>query len=392
MRILLAQENKVLNDVLLMLLKSYDYDVVVTHDAVSTLAELKKEFPDLVLVDSNIKGESGIHLSKVIKEDFLTSFIPIIVLIDRKQVRKELLEIEQGVDDYIVSPPDPIDLQIRIEMAVRRATHQFFANSLTRLPGNREIEIVIRKLLDSDQQFSFGYVDIDRFKYFNDRYGYLKGDSVIIQTSQIISRAIKLRGRQNDFVGHVGGDDFVFVTSCDKEKAVAVEIIGEFDRLMFYHYSKEDRGRGHIQIRDRQGKASKIELMSISVALVNNKHTKIQSLIHLSEVAFEIKRYLKTFSKSAYLVNRRIEDKGLIRDVKRKSRIGGKLEEVKRVNLRKPLGQILLDKNIINETTLSEALMRHWKTGQRIGDALVSMGAVTFENINNALRLQKSMQ
>ena len=392
MKILLAQENEILNDVLLMLLKSYSHEIVVTHDASSTLAQLKSEFPDLILIDKNLKGDSGIHLSKVIKEDFLTSFIPIIVLIDRKQARRELLEIEQGIDDYIVSPPDPIDLQIRIEMAVRRATHQFFANSLTRLPGNREIEIVVRRLIDSGQQFTFGYVDIDRFKYFNDRYGYLKGDSVIIQTSQIISRAIKVHGGQSDFVGHVGGDDFVFITSCDKENAVAAEIIREFDRLIPYHYSKEDRQRDHVQVRDRQGKISRVALMSLSVAVVNNKQTKIQSLVHLSELAFEIKRYLKTFSKSAFLVNRRIQDKGVNRDVKKKNRIGEKIEEVKRTNLRKPLGQILLERNFINETVLSDALMRHWKTGQRIGDALVTMGAVTSGHITQALKQQESMR
>ena len=373
-----------------MLLKSFKYEVVISSNADDTLSAIKESLPDLILIDKDLQGKDGLEIPKVVKEDFLTSYIPIIVLIDRRQVRRDLLEIEQGVDDYIIKPPDPIDLQIRIEMAVRRATHQFFANGLTRLPGNRTIEIILNKIIKSNKIFSFGYLDIDRFKYFNDRYGYLKGDVVIIQTSQIISRTIKKFGNKSDFVGHIGGDDFVFITTPDKEEAIALEIIKEFDRLIKYHYSKEDRSEGSIEMEDRQGKMSKIPLMSISIALVNNENTHINNLVDLSEISSEIKGYLKSVSGgSKFLINRRVEDRGKNIRTKQTNKIRRKIESIRRANnLKKPLGQLLLEANLINEEALEEALVKHYRTGQFLGQTIVGMGLVEENEISKILKFQ----
>jgi diguanylate cyclase (GGDEF)-like protein len=389
MKILLAEKGGNFGKVLQILLKSYKHDLVTSKGANDTLAAIRETSPDLILIDRDLQDKDGLEMSKMIKADFLTAYIPIIVLIDRKQVRRDLLEIEQGIDDYIIKPPDPIDLQIRIEMAVRRATHQFFANALTRLPGNRTIEIVLKKVVQSNKEFSFGYIDIDRFKYFNDCYGYLKGDVVIIQTSQIISRTIKMLGNKDDFVGHVGGDDFVFVTTPDKEEAIVLEIIKEFDRLSPYHYSKKDRLSGHIETRDRQGKISKIPLMSISIALINNKDIKINSLVQLSEIASEIKGHLKTISGSKFLRNRRVEEKEKWIRTKQANDIKRKIERLERNNSKKPLGQLLLEADLINKELLDEALIKHWRTGQNLGQTLIGMGLVKKDDISNMLKLQE---
>ncbi|MDD5005249.1 MAG: response regulator [Candidatus Omnitrophica bacterium] len=389
MKILLAEKDESLIEILHMLLKSFKYEVAISRSADDTLSTIKEVSPDLILIDTNLSDADGLEVSKAIKEDFLTAYIPIIVLIDRRQVRRDLLEIEQGIDDYIIKPPDPIDLQIRIEMAVRRATHQFFANALTRLPGNRTIEIVLKKVIQSNDQFSFGYVDVDRFKYFNDHYGYLKGDVVIIQTSQIISRIVKEYGNKTDFVGHVGGDDFVFITTPDKEEVIAKEIIKEFDRLIPYHYSKEDRLRGYVETKDRQGKLSKIPLMDISIALVNNVNVKINSLVELSEIASEIKGHLKTIAGSKFLKNRRVENKGKTIRKKDADKTKGQIKRTEKPHPKRPLGQLLLEANLINEETLEEALVRHWRSGQNLGQTLVRMGLVDQDDILNMLKLQE---
>lgn len=388
MKILLVEKNKSLEEILHMLLRSFKYEVVIARTASDALSMIKITSPDLIIVDNDLVDMNGLEISKNIKQDFLTAYIPIILLIDRKQVRRDLLEIEQGIDDYLIKPPDPIDLQIRIEMAVRRATHQFFANGLTKLPGNRTIEIVLKKIIQSNQIFSFGYTDIDRFKYFNDLYGYLKGDFVIIQISQIISRAIKKFGNQTDFVGHVGGDDFVFITTPDKEDTIAQEIIREFDRLIPYHYSTEDRLHRFIQIRDRQNKLTKIPLMSVSIALVNNTNIQINSLIELSEIAFEIKSHLKTIDGSKYLKNRRGEDKGKKIREEESDNIDKGIKKAKKIDSKKPIGQLLLDEGLIKREQLDEALINHWRTGQSLGQTLIGMGLVREDDILRMLNLQ----
>ena len=389
MKILFVEKEGRFGDVLNMLLKSFRYDVTTLNGSSDAMTAIKVTSPDLILIDRDLQDKDGIEISKSIKKDFLTAYIPIIVLIDRRQVRRDLLEIEQGIDDYIVKPPDPIDLQIRIEMAVRRATHQFFANGLTRLPGNRTIEVVLRKIIESGKDFSFGYIDIDRFKNFNDNYGYLKGDEVIIQTSQIITRTIKTIGNQDDFVGHIGGDDFVFITTPDTEEAVSLEIIKEFDRLIPCHYSKQDRLKRFIESSDREGKLCQTPLMTISIALINNCDIKIDSLVQLSEIVTEIKSYLKTITGSKFLQNRRVHDKGIRTRARHANSIKKRIERFeKKANSKKPLGQLLVDADLINGVVLDEALLRHWRTGQQLGQVLVGLGLVKEEDIFKMLKSQ----
>lgn len=391
MKILLAEKDKSVREILTMLLKSFKYEVVVCEGAEDTLTAVKSEKPDLILIDRNLSDRDGLDISKKIKEDFVTAYIPIILLFDRRQLRRDLLTIEQGVDDYIIKPPDPIDLQIRIELAVRRATHQFFANALTKLPGNRTIEVMTKRAIESEKKFCFGYVDIDRFKYFNDRYGHVKGDKVLIQTSQIISRSVKSFGNPTDFVGHVGGDDFVFVTTPPKDTLISQHIIKEFDRLILLHYSKDDRLKGFIQTRNRQGKLSKMQLMSISIALVDNIYATIETPIELSRIAFDIKRHLKTLPGSNFLKNRRVRDKGLQVRPKKENKARKQTKITAQAKIKKPIGQLLLEADLISETVLDEALVKHWDTGQRLGSTLIGMGAVEENCVLEMLKLQETV-
>jgi hypothetical protein len=211
---------------------------------------------------------------------------------------------------------------------------------------------------------------------------------VIIQTSHIISRTIKSHGNPFDFVGHVGGDDFVFITTPDKEEIIALEIIKEFDRLILYHYTQEDRARGSIEIHDRQNKLSKMPLMSISVALINNVNMKINSLVELSEIAFEIKSHLKTIEGSKFLKNRRIQNRGKQIRTKQADALRKQIKNIERSKFVKPLGQLLLEADLINKDILEDALVRHWRTGQNLGQTLVGMGLVKEDDILNMLKLQ----
>ena len=374
-KIVLAESQSVIIEVLPQLLKPIGYDVLLAHDGDAALEIIKRELPDLIILDSNLPKINGLALCQILKSDFITSYIPIIILIEKRQIRKELLEIKEGVDDYIIKPPDPIDLQVRIEMALRRTDHQVHADSLSRLPGNRAIENAIRERITSKKLFSFMYLDVDNFKSFNDTYGYLRGDGVILQTARIITDAAKHVGNEGDFVGHIGGDDFVVVTTPEKEEIIATEIIREFDRLIPLHYTEQDRLLGYLAVKDRQDKDIKAELMSISIAVVNNKVTAIKNAIELTEIASEIKKHLKTQKGSKFLVNRR--------RVEGKSTISGHahIKEEKKISSKNgdalPIGQLLLKAGLIDEKKLTEALFEHWSSRQLLGQTLIKMGLIS---------------
>ena len=388
-KVLLAEHDKNIVDILTYLLKAWDYEVVTATDGLLVLGIVRREQPDIIIINFNLPEIDGLQLSKLLKEDFLTAHIPVIILIDKKQIRKKMLEIEQGVDDYIVNPPDPIDLEVRMEMALRRIMHQLHANALTRLPGNRQIEKIIQSKFEEGAIFSVAYYDIDNFKSFNDKYGYRKGDSVIRHTAYIISNTVKKHGNKNDFVGHIGGDDFVVVTTPQRGRLIASESILDFNRLTSFHYNADDRGRGHLVAKDRRGKVVEMPLMSISVAIANNSECKLQNIVELMEIITEIKRHLKTLPGSNFLVNRRKEIKKEFTPVEEPSNkvLREKCKAEPKFNY-KPLGQILLESKILDLNQLEMALDKHWSTGQRIGQSIIDLGYASSGDIVRALESQ----
>jgi diguanylate cyclase (GGDEF)-like protein len=179
------------------------------------------------------------------------------------------------------------------------------------LPGNKLIERELIHRLDSQRSFSFHYLDIDNFKSYNDKYGYIKGNGVIVETARIISKNVKAYGNKQDFVGHIGGDDFVIVTVPDKTESIAKNTIGDFDSIVPSYYSDADRKTGFIVAKDRNGKVTNIPLMSLSIAIVNNTLSRISNLFELMDITTELKKYLKGLPGSNFMVNRRVSDKGI---------------------------------------------------------------------------------
>lgn len=179
------------------------------------------------------------------------------------------------------------------------------ASPLTRLPGGIAIENVLKKRIDSGNPLAFCVLDLDNFKAFNDRYGYANGSEVIKETARIIETAVKQKGSPEDFIGHVGGDDFVVVTTPDFMREISKEIIENFDRRIPEFYDQVDRDRGHIQGKTRQGVEMKFPIMSISIAIVTNERRKLNNALEASEIAAELKDYAKTIPKSVYVVDKR---------------------------------------------------------------------------------------
>jgi len=263
---------------------------------------------------------------------------------------------------------------------MKRSQYSFYASPLTGLPGGRIVEEMLRERLKKGGPFTFGYLDLDNFKYFNDTYGYVKGDRVIMQAAYMLYAAISKYGNRDDFIGHIGGDDFAFITTPDKYAAICHEYITEFDRIMPFHYSAEDRAKGYVVARDRTHKIKNIPLMTVSMAIVNSgKDPQRANLIEINEKIAEVKRYLKGFEGSKFMADRRSEpgDRQLARVYKNKP--------ASSISYR-PLGQILLEMGAISSENLDEALRTHWRRGIRLGEILGELGFVGEKELAEALK------
>jgi GGDEF domain-containing protein len=179
------------------------------------------------------------------------------------------------------------------------------ASPLTRLPGGIAIENVLKKRIDSGQPIAFCVLDLDNFKAFNDRYGYANGSEVIKETAKIIEHVVKSVGSSEDFIGHVGGDDFVVITTPEYMREISSEIIIQFDRRIPDFYDRDERERGYILGKTRQGIEMEFPIMSISIAIVTNEHRKLINPLEASEIAAELKDYAKSIPKSVFVVDKR---------------------------------------------------------------------------------------
>ena len=206
-----------------------------------------------------------------------------------------------------LSASDGLDREIQEMMLKIKDSQQRYldASPLTRLPGNLAIEQVLKDKMDCGEKFALCYIDLDDFKAFNDKYGYAKRSDLIKMTGEVLYRAKDKYAGQHDFVGHIGGDDFVLVTSPDGVELVCQEIIKDFDRLIPEYYHAEDLANGFIAGTDRYGVNRHFPIMSISIAVVSDVRRSFTSPIEIARVATEIKDYVKSLPGSNYLVDRR---------------------------------------------------------------------------------------
>ncbi len=207
---------------------------------------------------------------------------------------------------------DNLELEIRKMMRNIQASQRLCldASPLTRLPRNRAIEQVLNDKMARDERFALCYVDLDDFKAYNDQYGYARGSELIKLTGEIIYRAKDLHADPQDFVGHIGGDDFVLIVASEHAPAVCESIIAEFDRVIADHYDESDRDRGYIEGTDRYGIIRQFPIMTISIAVVSDSQREFCSPIEIAQVATEIKDYVKTLPGSNYLIDRRANARG----------------------------------------------------------------------------------
>jgi diguanylate cyclase (GGDEF)-like protein len=304
-KILIIDDDPDIRDVLNITLTGEGYDVIEASDGEEGLKIAQTKSPDLVIVDFQMPKLDGRGVCRELKKDILLSHMPIIMLTGKGDVADKIGGMDSGADDYIVKPFEPQELTARIRMVIRKTQRDLEANPLTRLPGNISILNELQEKIDKNVIFSVCYMDLDKFKAYNDKYGFEHGDDVIKESARVFIRAVREAGNRNDFLGHIGGDDFVIITTPDKVDVLCQEVISEFDKTSPSFYNEEDRKAGFIIAKDRQNVERKIPLISISIGVVTNEKRKISHVAEIGEIGAELKKQAKNIEKSNYIKDMR---------------------------------------------------------------------------------------
>ncbi len=260
---------------------------------------------DLILLDYKMPKMDGRQVCKIVKKDLLLRHLPIIMVTGKGEINDKIDGIDAGADDYIVKPFEPKEMLARIKMIVRRTERDLEANPLTRLPGNVSILNELSRRLKSKELFAVCYLDLDKFKAYNDTYGFEHGDDVIKETARILIKVTQEAGNKDDFIGHIGGDDFVIVTTLNKADIICTKVISEFEKTVPIFYTEQDRKRKYIIGHDRQGKEEKVPLLSISIGVVTNEAREITHVAQIGEIGAELKSYAKQLERSNYIKDKR---------------------------------------------------------------------------------------
>jgi diguanylate cyclase (GGDEF)-like protein len=306
-KILVVDDEEHIRRILKFQLEKNGYIVATAENGEVALNVIRRESPDLVILDLMMPRLDGFEVCQRLRADFQTSQIPIIMLTAKSDMPDKIKGLKEGANDYLIKPYSNEELLLRVRNVLEWSQNQKNANPLTGFAGNKAIEKELQRRIERGESFAFLYIDIDNFKAYNDYYGYQKGDESILFLADIISESVHSLGGSGDFVGHIGGDDFVIITSIDRAEFIARHIIDEFDKGSLVLLNEEDIRKGYLEIRSRLGEIKRVSLMSLTVALVIDEGSRLKHFAQVSDIASELKKFGKGMSGSVVVRERRKE-------------------------------------------------------------------------------------
>jgi PleD family two-component response regulator len=303
--ILLIDDDPLIRRIVTRTLTAKGYHVAEASSGAEGLALALKNPPDLILLDVMMPGLDGFEVCAVLRQNSLTANTPVLMLTALDQTDSKVRGLQAGADDYITKPFNLDELQMRIEAHLRRSERDLGANPLTILPGNIAIEHTLRQRLATAQPLAVLYIDLTNFKEYNDEYGWLKGDEIIKMLARQIIDATRKQGNSDDFIGHIGGDDFVVMSAPPRAEPIAQMIIPRFDVEILLFYPEEARARGYIETVDRRGNPFHAPIVSVAIAIVTNEPAQFHHPGQVAARSAELKKYVKSLPGSQYAFDRR---------------------------------------------------------------------------------------
>lgn len=265
-----------------------------------------KNIPSLIIINEDTLDEDIIEVCKRIRSNEDNSITPIIVISSNKEKSHRIEILKECVEHYIKAPIDEEYLYYTVKNLIRLLYINRRVSPLTGLPGNVQIQAEMKKRLLNKEEFAMLYLDLDNFKAFNDVYGFLNGDEIIKFTAKTIVKNVDGLTKEDSFVGHIGGDDFVAIVSANEDyENICQNIIAEFDKGVVKFFNDEDIERGYLEVPNRKGVIEEFALTSISIGVVVADKGRFHNVLEIGEVGAQVKHLAKTTVGSAYSIDRR---------------------------------------------------------------------------------------
>jgi diguanylate cyclase (GGDEF)-like protein len=281
--------------------------VVPLSDSDELMAMALRGRPRVVLLDGRASGDAALELCRRLKADSYTGIVPAAVVCGDSDADFSAA-CDSLADEVLRASATEAETHRRLDLMLRRSDRDTGVHPSTRLPGTATIEAEIERRIATGESFAVCYADLDYFKEYNDRYSYREGDRVIRILAGILHDCVKGIAGESGFVGHIGGDDFIFIIHPGEIARVCGEIVEVFDLLIHVQYSEQDRRAGYFFGKDRRGHLHRVPLMTLSIGVITNLRRNFVNALQVSALANEMKSYAKTLPGSIYAVDRRSDD------------------------------------------------------------------------------------
>lgn len=289
-RILVVEDDFDISNMLRIYFQSQDYEVVVTQRGEDALDMCRYQLPNIIVLDIMLPDMDGYDVCHELRSNLRTSHIPIIFLTQKDERSDKIRGLELGADDYITKPFDVEELKLRVKNAMARATYESLTNPTTRLPSGRLIEDQLRQLMRRGD-WGIIYANIQGFTAFGEAYGFVAGEEVLRFAAMVLGQAVDNKGgTTDDFIGHIGGDDFIVITNNDLIAPIVKDLKQRFDTGVGTHYDWQTRQQGYLILRDEAGNEVKSDLMKLSIGVLTAGDGPFADIREITEAAASARR------------------------------------------------------------------------------------------------------
>ena len=302
--LLLADDNEEMRLMLRDLFRSAGHEVDLVEDGHAVLQSIQGREPDLVILDHAMPGMNGFEVCRRVKTNPFTARIPVLMLTAQSTVESKVEGFAAGADDYLAKPFDPRELRARVQALLRLVQRESDRNPTSGLPGGRAIDREIMNRIERNESFAVCYLDLDYFKPFADTFGFAIADEVIRGLGAAIRESSHTMGAEDgkDFVGHIGGDDFIILTAPGRAETFVSECTTRAKRVIERAVGEEAAKAGSFTGVDREGQVRRFPLARLSTAVLLVKPDGWVNLQHLGMRAADVKRRAKQRGPGTVLV------------------------------------------------------------------------------------------
>lgn len=280
--------------------KNTGWEIRLCSNAARAREEIYKNPPEAILISTEFHEWK--NFLYVLKNDLVFKHIPTVLILNKRSVIAPKILQQLPFDDWVLDECEIEELQLRIHKCHNQMRHYLDSSPLTHLPGNSSIMQKIKECMSQTIPYAIAYLDIDNFKAFNDHYGFSLGDDLIKMTARILVNEIGRISKNIKFVGHIGGDDFVFIMDADLLDECCQAIIQNFDIICLSLIDDQDQQHGLIEIENRQGVVEKFPFPSISLSVIDSRKTTLKHIGEVASITSSLKKEAKKKSGSNYLV------------------------------------------------------------------------------------------